>query len=120
MKHFPEFFRAGGLAIPYEEVYAWMRRCNHQFDTLPPYTDDLEVLHFAESLAPRDLCMQVLIEGDDEHDIPNEVIFVTRAEYVPPSIIQADLWRPTPEPFEMRDEDLSMQNWLLKTAGVFH
>jgi hypothetical protein len=120
MKPSPEFFRAGGFAIPFEEVYAWMRRCNYQFKAPPPYTDELDVLRFAESVVPHNLCIQVLIEGDDDHNVPEEVIYVTRVEYVPPSIIRADLWRPTPEPFEMHDDDLPMRNWLLKTAGALH
>lgn len=54
--------------LPFEEVYAWMRRCNYQFEVPPPYTDELDLLRFAESVVPHNLCIQALIEGDDDHN----------------------------------------------------
>lgn len=120
MQHHPAFFRAGGFSIPLDEMHAWMKRQNHDFEIQPPKTDPLEVVDFAEEVVPPGLCVQVLLDGgsDEFLNIPWVIYFATRGEYVAPSVIRRDVIRPTLEQFTTRDEDLPMRDWLLNTAGM--
>lgn len=119
MQHHPAFFHTGGFTIPFDEMYAWMKRVNYPFDIQPPETDPLEVMDFAEHIVPPNLCLQAFMDGEISLSETWIIYFPTRAEYVAPSIIRRDLQRPTLEPFTMREEDLPMREWLLNTAGTF-
>lgn len=119
---FPEYVRAGGFMIYFDEMFDWMKRSDHYFHRLPPRTDVLEVWNFAERKFPRDLCCKALLIGLEppgglETPGPFRIFFATRGEEVASSVLEADLEKPILEPFEMQASDLAMRDWLRDTAG---